>query len=142
MQLKYKLLKTDEAVGIAPKKMTEDSVCYDLYTPIDIVLHPNRISVTSLLISFDIPKGYYIEIYPRSSLQVKYDIISSTSIIDTDYKKEVHAILFNSSTEKRFLKAGSRILQFMLKNKIDTNLIEVNEIKDTGRGGLGSTNDK
>ena len=143
MILQYTLLTDSNGFkGIAPQQMTKGSVCFDLALPHTVPIFPGQIVTVPLLIAFDIPEPYYIEVYPRSSLQTKYGIISSTSIIDTDYKKTIHAILYNTVSQKVFLQEGQRVMQFVIKKKEDVYLEQVDYIKDTDRGGLGSTNDK
>jgi dUTP pyrophosphatase len=140
VKLKYQLLSDDKGNrGIMPTKGTEESVCYDLFLPVDVDLSSGRVRTVPLLIAFDIPQGFYIEVFPRSSLQTNHGVISSTSIIDTDYKKGIHAILNNANKGDCWLKKGMKVMQFMLKKKEDCQLIEVEQIDDTGRGGLGST---
>ena len=65
-----------------------------------------------LQIGFDIPNGYKIVMYPRSSLMIKYGIVQPTSIIDSDYSgMEVHAPLYNTSNKRIELPAGTRVAQ-------------------------------
>lgn len=143
IDINYVLLEEDGCKGIAPMRMTNDASCYDLSLPKDVWLHPHRITTVPLLIAFDIVSpGYDIELFPRSSLQTKHNIISSTSIIDSDYKRGVHAILANISNDPVRLLKGTRVVQFKIKKKYDMHLLEVDHIEDTGRGGLGSTDDK
>ena len=128
--------------GIAPTKATEGSVCYDLALPQEIYIYPGEIKCVPLLISFDITEGYYIEVFPRSSLQTKYGVISSTSIIDTDYKLGIHAIMYNTREKNVHFNKGDRVLQFIVKEKQWVELYEIQSIKNiTVRGGLGSTGD-
>lgn len=141
--VKYALLESNGRKGIEPKKMTDNASCYDLSLPEDVWLQPHVVKTVPLLIAFDIMSpDYDIELFPRSSLQTKHNVISSTSIIDSDYKRGIHAILFNASDEAICLLKGTRIMQFKIKRKYDMHLLEVDYIEDTGRGGLGSTDDK
>jgi deoxyuridine 5'-triphosphate nucleotidohydrolase len=133
------LTDEDSYKGYYPRQMTEGSACYDLYVPREVQIHPGQVKAIPLLIAFDIPEPYYIEVFPRSSLQTKQGIISSTSIIDTDYKKGIHAIVYNSTSMKQILNKGQRIMQFLVRKKEDLELHLVSKIEDTGRGGLGST---
>lgn len=140
--IKYMLLEDEGIKGLAPKKMTEGSSCYDLYLPKSVWLQPQRVMTIPLLIAFDVHQDYDIELFPRSSLQTKYGVISSTSIIDSDYKKGIHAILYNTTKTTVKLLGNTRVMQFKLKKKYSSVLEEVDSIKDTGRGGLGSTDEQ
>jgi deoxyuridine 5'-triphosphate nucleotidohydrolase len=133
------LLEENGAKGIMPFCATIGSVGYDLALPRDVVLHPHLPVSVPLLVAFDIPEPYYIEIGPRSSLLLRHNVHSPVSYIDTDYKKGVHAILMNVSSSPIKLQAGMRVLQAIVKIKIDCIFTCVDTIADNGRGGMGST---
>lgn len=140
MNLMYSLLTDEQGNrGVAPMRMTDGSVGYDLTLPTRVVLFPGARCCVSLLIAFEVQEPYYIEMGPRSSLLVKRGIHSPVSYIDTDYKASTHAILINLSDEKQFIEAGTRILQIIVREKVPSHLVEVSGIVDTGRGGMGST---
>ncbi len=137
--VKYELLSEKGLRGVAPVKSTDGSAGYDLALPDRVVIFPGARVCVPLLIAFDVPEPYYLEVFPRSSTAVRAGVVCPTSIIDTDYKRSVHAILFNTSTEKVYIAAGTRVMQFIVKEKIPVDLVEVSSIPDSGRGGLGST---
>ena len=109
------------------------------------------------------PEGYYLEIVPRSSTELKTNLRQPNSIgvIDSDYRGEVKA-MYESKIEERkvahsgtvfsapvykcvgtatLIKAGDRIAQMILRKKYDADLVEVEELSETerGTGGFGST---
>jgi dUTP pyrophosphatase len=71
----------------------------------------------NLDVVFDIPNGYLMKIYPRSSTYNKYKVLltNSVGIIDSTYKGDndtIKAVLF--ATNPTSINAGTRILQFEL----------------------------
>lgn len=100
------------------------------------VLIPTNIKV-------GIPKGFEIQIRPRSGLALKHGIsvLNSPGTIDSDYTGFIGVILFNNSDEPFYVKQGDRIAQAVL-NKV--SLIEWDEkellvLTKRGDGGFGHT---
>lgn len=141
MILKYKLLTDEEGHrGVAPKVMTPGSACFDLALPTDIEIPRNRVVTVPLLVAFDLPETHYIAMYPRSSMLVKHGVHNPASIVDSDYKGGIHAILHNTNLElDKAFRAGDRVVQALVLSKLETTFKEVDIIEDSGRGGLGST---
>lgn len=101
--------------GIKPVFETAGAACADVAVPIDYTVPPHSGMKLNLRIGFDIPEGYKIKMYPRSSLLVKYGIISPVSIIDWDFKMApVSVPVFNLSDEPVTFKRGDRIVQIEL----------------------------
>ena len=48
-------------------------------------------------LSFAIPNGNYGRIAPRSGLALKNSLDTGAGVIDSDYRGEVHVLLFNHS---------------------------------------------
>lgn len=99
-------------------------------------------------LAFEIPKGYCIKIYPRSSI-FKYDLelVNSVGVIDSQYRGEVkfmfrnvHGLNYNHSQIRKY-KIGDRIGQAIIEKLVPTDYIEVEELdmnNDRG-GGFGSS---
>ena len=139
MEIKVKLLNETAKL---PQFMNVDDA------GADIVATSKKIECDKIIygtgIAFDIPKGYYIELHPRSSIH-KYDLslANSTGIIDAGYKDEVSFIfklLFTDNVADIY-EVGDRIGQAILRKCVKTEYVVVDEInKDNDRGGgIGST---
>ena len=93
---------------------------------------------------FDIPVGYSVRLYPRSSLALKQGLTlaNNVGIIDSDYVQPVYMMVYNISGYQQFVKNGERICQAELVREQPSVLMEVNERPErkTDRdGGFGST---
>lgn len=132
-----------------PCFMTKGAACADMFLPADITVPPMDISKSlkdniikvPLDVSFDIPSGFKIVMYPRSSLLIKRGLIQPVSIIDEDYHGNVHAPLVNITNEPIELKAGERLVQIELqlampKGICDWDTVE-SERDQNGFGGTG-----
>ena len=90
-----------------------------------------------------IPKGYEIQVRPRSGLAAKHGVSLANSIgtIDEGFINTIGAIVINLSNEPFTINPGDRIAQIVL-NKFETiEWEEVDTLEDTERGlsGFGST---
>ncbi len=124
---------------------------FDLFANEDIVLNSFESKIVKLGLAFDIPKGYRIKIFSRSSLPIKKQVIVSNGvgIVDGLYRREVALIchtlpknffgfLINNKVE---IKRGDKIAQMQLEKIKDFQIEEVEELdmKNDRGGGFGST---
>jgi dUTP pyrophosphatase len=135
-----------------PTKATSGSSGYDLYSPDDFSIIPkethrflrqegeNRVLIP-LGFKLSIPKGYEVQIRPRSGLALKYGVtvLNSPGTIDSDYRGEVGVILVNHSAEIYEIKRGDRIAQMVIAKLPNLELEEVDDLDLTYRadGGYG-----
>lgn len=148
--------------GKMPEKKSADAAAWDCFAREDVVVGNNPVLI-GLGFMAEPPKGYYLEIVPRSSTGLKTNLRQPNSIgvIDSDYRGEVKA-MYESKIEERkvahsgtvfsapvykcvgtatSIKAGDRIAQMILRKKYDADLVQVEELSETerGTGGFGST---
>lgn len=125
---------------------------YDCFSNEDITINSFESSIIHLGISFDIPEGYRLKVFSRSSLPLKKKLVVSNGvgIIDTGYKDEIglicHSIpnisndgtLINNPVQ---IHKGDKIAQFQIEKIIDIELEEVDELDMSNNrgGGFGST---
>lgn len=92
---------------------------------------------------FEIPKGYEVQIRPRSGLAAKegLTVLNAPGTIDSDYRGEVKVILYNTSTRNIQINHGDRIAQMVIAPVIQAGFTEVSALTETsrGEGGFGST---
>lgn len=90
-----------------------------------------------------IPKGYEIQIRPRSGLASKYGIgiINSPGTIDADYRGEVKIALINLGNAPYTIHRGDRIAQMVVKKVYNArlNMVEILDDTDRNAGGFGHT---
>lgn len=149
MELKIKLLN-DKAQ--APQKMNPDDAAFDCYVN-DIKHIDDTLVMVKLGFSVEVPKGYQLNLVPRSSIyRTRWILANSIGLIDSGYKNEVCAIFKTyveatkqESSQDPYLTTlgfpytiGDRCCQIYLQEVIPTTIKIVNEINGT-REGLGST---
>ena len=133
---------------LTPKYETSGSSGMDIaaYIEEDIIIHPGDKALIPSGFSLSIPKGYEVQIRPRSGLAAKKSItvLNTPGTIDADYRGELKIILINHSKEKFSVKKGERIAQMVVCPVTQAQLEEVEELSVTNRGagGFGSTGAK
>ena len=144
---KIQIKKLSNTVSI-PKYETAGSSGMDIAAHIEnnIIINPGEKALVSTGLSVAIPKGYEIQIRPRSGLAVKKNItvLNTPGTIDSDYRGEIKVILINLGKEKFVIENGERIAQMVVCPVVQAKLEEVNKLSDTkrGSGGFGSTDTK
>ena len=88
-----------------------------------------------------IPKGSYRRIAPRLNLVFNYETSVVGAVIDSDFAGEVKVIIFNHSSKSYELRFGDRIAQIIFEKVELLEVVEVDELPQTGKGekGFGST---
>ena len=131
-----------------PKYETLGSSGMDLAanTEKDIIINPGDKALIPTGLFFSIPRGYEIQIRPRSGLAAKKGItvLNTPGTIDSDYRGEIKIILINLSKDEFTVKHGERIAQMVICPVVQVQLEEVEELDQTDRGlgGFGSTGNK
>ena len=144
---KIQIKKLSDSVLI-PKYETTGSSGLDIaaHIPNNIIIDPGEKALISTGLSIAIPKGYEVQIRPRSGLAAKKNItvLNTPGTIDADYRGEIKVILINLGKEKFIIKNGERIAQMVVCPVVQAYLEEVNELTNTdrGSGGFGSTGTK
>jgi dUTP pyrophosphatase len=140
--INIKIVKMESNVP-TPKYQTAGSAGFDIACIEDVKLFPNETSIIRTGLRMSIPRGYELQLRPRSGLSYKTDLIlkNSPATIDCDYTGEIKLIVKNGGVDNIVFASGERICQGVF-NKIPQGIFqEVNELVDTkrGNGGLGHT---
>lgn len=126
-----------------PTKGSEGAACYDLYLPDDVYIPPHTTKAVGVGLVFDIPQGYRVDVFLRSSVAAKTMVRLANAVgkIDCDYTGEIKLLLENNGGVPVRFYRGERIAQFEINKVTDVDLEKVTEVKETERaeGGIGST---
>ena len=137
--LKVKRLKSNIKL---PIKMKEGDAGFDVFSTENVTIGPGERYNFSLGFALEIPIGNVVLIQERSGMANNNGVLTIGNVIDSGYRGECHAILFNSSQLSVQIKKGQKIAQLLLLfGYTGKNIEEVEELSDTERGnnGFGST---
>lgn len=139
-----KFLDTHKAEDVKLPLVTEDNACFDFYSPEKVVIYPGQMGVKiGNGVVTEIPKGYYMMLFMRSSYGAKRTLRLSNcvGIIDSPYRGEIKAMFDNIGDEVEIIEKGDRFVQGLIQKKIEVEFEEVTTLTETqrGDGGFGST---
>lgn len=139
MNIRIKLIEG----GKLPEYKTKGSAGADCYARLNekIVIEPGDSATIPLGFAVEIPEKLEMQIRGRSGLASKKKITGFVGTIDSDYRGEVCAILFNKSKVPFEVNNGDRVAQAVISPVIKANWNVVDELSETerGTGGFGST---
>jgi dUTP pyrophosphatase len=124
---------------------TEGSAGFDLRAAIrdSIKLFPSSRVLVPAGIKVQIPKGFEMQIRPRSGLAVKNGItvLNSPGTVDSDFRGIVQVIVVNLGQYKFEIQPGDRIAQAVINEVPKVRLWKIASVDETdrGAGGFGST---
>lgn len=134
--IKVKRLAND---AVLPQMMHIGDAGFDLVSTSKHIEKENGFAeVHGTGLAFEIPQGYGMFIFPRSSCyKNNASMANCVAVIDSNYRGEVH-ILFKNPT---CYKVGERIAQAVILPIPEVTYEEVDSLCESNRGtnGLGST---
>lgn len=107
-----------------------------------VSLDPGEVVVIPTGLRFEIPKGYEIQVRPRSGLAIKgITVINTPGTIDYDYRGELKVILINHGNKPFAIEPNMRIAQLVVQPVMQAAFVEVETLATSlrGEGGFGST---
>ena len=128
-----------------PKYETSGSSGMDLAANINayMEINPGKTAIIPTGLALSIPKGFEVQIRPRSGLAAnqKISVLNTPGTIDADYRGEIKVILINLGQESFKVEKGLRIAQMVVCPVIQAQLKEVDDLNETerGKGGFRST---
>ena len=125
----------------APERKSVSAAGYDLFSSVDTSIPARGMGKVDTGISISIPEDCYARVAPRSGLTWNHGIDVGAGVVDSDYRGEIKAILFNHSDVPFKVKKGDRIAQLILEKiyTIPVEVVDSLEQTERGAGGFGST---
>jgi dUTP pyrophosphatase len=142
--IEIKLFRLPHGAGLPlPRYASEDAVGLDVAAAEELTLAPGDRHAVATGFAIEIPRGYEVQVRPRSGLAMKHGItcLNTPGTIDSDYRGEVKVILVNLGQEPFDIRRGERIAQLVPAPVLRADFMEASELSGTerGTGGFGST---
>jgi dUTP pyrophosphatase len=138
--LKIKMKTTGAPV---PFYASEGAAGFDIRSIENTIVYSGDKAIISTGLFLEIPKGYEMQIRPRSGLAASDNItvLNSPGTIDADFRGEIKIILINHGDKPFKVVSGNRIAQGIISPVLQAKFELVEELSDTerGSGGFGST---
>jgi dUTP pyrophosphatase len=128
-----------------PRYATDGAAGLDLFAAVTepLRLVPGARAAIPTGLRFALPAGTEGQVRPRSGLARRHGIAmpNAPGTIDSDYRGEVHVLLWNTGSQPFEVARGDRIAQLVVAPVLHVELAETEALPTTARGdgGFGST---
>jgi len=127
-----------------PAYESAGAAAFDLAAAEETVVEPGRVSLVPTGLVIEVPQGWALGIFARSSTPLKRGLMiaNGVGIIDSDYcgpTDEVKIAVMNFTDAPVTVNAGDRIAQGLLLAAPQVEWDEATELAAKSRGGFGGT---
>jgi dUTP pyrophosphatase len=128
-----------------PAYATEGSAGLDLAAAVEseLTISSGERAAVPTGLQLALPEGFEGQVRPRSGLALREGIVlpNAPGTIDSDYRGEIHVILWNTGPQPFVVRRGDRIAQLVVAPIAHALLEEVPALAETerGAGGFGHT---
>ena len=110
---------------------------YDLFTPVDLLIQPNKQKTVFLDLAVTPPEGYYAQLMSKSGLTVLYELEVKAGVIDPDFTGNIGVVLKNNSDQPIECLEGEQIAQLLFIKVATPILVQVTSLAKTEQGKYG-----
>lgn len=142
---KERIVVVKEEKALLPRYASEEAAGADLHAFLDedVFVAPGKRMLIPTGLRFEVPKGFEIQIRPRSglALQEGITVLNTPGTIDSDYRGEIKVLLINHGKESFKVTPNMRIAQAVLSPVYQAVFVEekVLAVSARGEGGFGHT---
>jgi dUTP pyrophosphatase len=141
--MRLRIRRLDPTIPL-PAYGTGESAGFDLAAAHDVSVPPRQIALVRTGLVIEVPAGYFLAIFARSSTPLKRGLMvaNGVGVIDPDYSgptDEILIQLLNVGDTDAQVKRGDRLAQGIVLPAPRVTWDEVTELRETVRGGFGST---
>lgn len=132
----------DADAGYVPRYAHDGDAGMDLRAVEDCTIDPDESAMVRTGLHVEIPRWHVGLVFPRSGLGSKgITLRNAVGVIDSGYRGDVLAALWNTTSEPFEVHKGDRVCQLVVMPYCPCSVEEVTELSGTerGTGGHGST---
>lgn len=125
--------------AVMPQRMNVGDAGFDLVATSMRKDYEHGVVVFGTGLAFELPKGYAMFIYPRSSSYKHYALMANcVGVVDSGYRGEVHVVFRGFDCD---YEVGDRVAQAVIMPIPCVEYVEAEELSESERGanGIGST---
>lgn len=123
--------------AVAPERGHEDDAGLDIRSTVSLTLPPQHRTSIPTGLAFEIEKGWYGRVAPRSKLADKFGIDILAGVVDAGYIGEVMINVVNHGLAPFEIRKGDKIAQLIIEKICTPVPVEVRTLADTARGKSG-----
>ena len=127
-----------------PTYATAESAGFDLSASAEVTVAPRQIALIPTGLVIEVPAGYFLGIFARSSTPLKRGLLvaNGVGVVDPDYsgpEDEIMIQVLNFTGAEVQVKRGDRLAQGIVLQAPKVSWQEVGDIRPVTRGGFGVT---
>ena len=126
-------------IAVIRQRINVGDSCFDLVATSILKDHEHGVVVFGTGLAFELPEGYAMFVYPRSSSYKHHALMANcVGVVDSGYRGEVHVMFRGLDCD---YEVGDRIAQAVIMPIPSVEYVEAEELSDSERGvdGIGST---
>lgn len=129
--------------ALLPVKKPGDAA-YDFYACEETIVPPRQRRLVPTGLACEFPSSYVARICDRSGVAANMGLHVMAGVIDSSYRGEWKIVIYNTTEQRKVIKAQTRIAQVLFYEVANFPIMEVTQLNETDRGedGFGSTGDK
>jgi len=141
--MRLKIRRLDSTISL-PTYATGEAAGFDLAASQDVRLAPGQIALVPTGLVIEVPSGFFLAIFARSSTPLKRGLMvaNGVGVLDPDYcgpNDEVRIQVLNISGAEVQVKRGDRLAQGIVLPAPRVSWDEVSDLREITRGGFGAT---
>ena len=141
--MKVRIVRIEKDLPL-PDYHTEGAVAFDMYTREARTIAPGEMVMLPANLIIEVPAGHALIVASRSSLGRKkgLELVNSIGVVDQDFHgpdDECKLFVRNFTDAPVAVERGERLAQGLIVPVAKAEWDEVDTIKETSRGGWGST---
>lgn len=139
------LIKKLNPAAQVPEYMSKGAAGMDVRACVKfpVTIKPGETVLVPTGLAVAVPKGFEMQVRPRSGLAIKKSltVINSPGTVDSDYRGEVGIGLVNHGQNPVEITNGMRVAQLVISPVLQPEVKVVENLDETerGEGGFGST---
>ena len=141
--MQIRIRRLDATVPL-PTYATAESAGFDLSASAEVTVAPRQIALVPTGLVIEVPRGYFLGIFARSSTPLKRGLMvaNGVGLVDSDYcgpKDEIKIEVVNFTQAPVQVRKGDRLAQGVIMPFVRAEWQEQETASAPSRGGFGST---
>ena len=124
-----------------PKREHYNDSGADVFASERVVIPPHQVVSVPTGVGLVLPDGYDVVIHCKSGLSKNSGIFTANCPIDSGYRGQIYAVVYNTTDKEYIVEKGQKIGQFVVRPVVYAEFVE-NLGEERNDGAFGSTGDK
>ncbi len=131
--------RLDSARARLPERAHPGDAGLDLFAAADVDIPAGEARLVGTGLAIELPPGTEGQVRPRSGLALRHavTVLNAPGTIDAGYRGEVGVVLVNHGRQAFRVRQGMKVAQLVVAPVVEVEVVEVQALPETSRGGRG-----